>query len=105
MSKKIFYVEATSHTNEVIAGELPTENLHKDVLCIDGKSRNFWLCDYRFITMLKKNRKSGQLAFKVWYREGRYGPVREWPFLDEKKPTLASALKKGVVKKLSAAVM
>jgi hypothetical protein len=96
MSNKIWYVEATGHTNEVIAGELPAENA-KPVLCIDGVKRPLWLCDYRFIKELKKNRRSGQLVFKVWYREGRHGPVRKWPFLDKKKPTLASALKKGTV--------
>lgn len=97
MSNKIWYVEATGHTNEVIAGELPTENAHKNVLCIDGNNRDLWECDYRFITELKKNRESGQLKFTVWYREGRHGPVRKWPFLDKRKSTLAGALKKGVV--------
>jgi hypothetical protein len=65
MSNKIWYVEATGHTNEVIAGELPAENAHKDVLCIDGNNRDLWQCDYQFITELEKNRPSGQLAFMV----------------------------------------
>ena len=97
MSNKIWYVEAFGHTNEVIAGELPTENAQKNVLCIDGKPRNFWQCDYSFITKLQKNRASGQLAFTVWYRVGRHGPVRKWPFLKKRKLTLATALKKGIV--------
>ena len=99
MSNKIFYVYATGHTNEVIASKLPAENLHKDVLCIDGRKRDLWQCEYQFITELKKNRKSGQLEFNVWYREGQYGPVRKWPFLKKQKLTLASALKKGIVHK------
>jgi len=99
MSNKIWYVEALGHTNEVIAGELPAENAHKDVLCIDGKNRDLWQCDYRLITKLLRNRLEGQMVFVVWYRVGRHGPVRKWPFLKKRKLTLASALKKGIVTK------
>ncbi len=98
-SRKVWYVEAFGHTNEVIATELPAENAHKNVLCIDGEKRNLWWCNYRFVTRLKKNRESGQLSFTVWYRESRNGPVKKWPFLNKKKPTLASALKKRTVRK------
>lgn len=101
MSNKIWYVEATGHTNEVVASKLPAENAQEGVLCIDGVKRPLWLCDYQFITMLKKNRKSGQLKFKVWYRAYPHGAVRPWKFLDKKKLTLASALKKGIVHKSS----
>lgn len=100
-AKKIWYVEALdSHTNEVTADELPAENAQKDVLCVDSKKRNFWQCEYSYIAKLLRNRASAQLAFKVFYREGRYGPVREWPFTKKKKLTLASAIKKGIVYKI-----
>lgn len=99
MSKKIWYVEATSHTNEVIADRLSAENEKRDVLCIDGEKRNLWQCQYGLISELLKNQASGQLVFEVYYREGKYGPVRKWPFLKKQKPTLASALKKGTVRK------
>ncbi|HEY4500704.1 MAG TPA: hypothetical protein VJI70_00320 [Candidatus Paceibacterota bacterium] len=102
MSNKIWYVEASGHTNEVVANELSTENANKDVLCIDGKKRDLWQCDYALITKLAKNQSSGQLVFTVYYRVGRHGPVRRWPFLNKQKLTLASALKKGVVTKISA---
>lgn len=101
MSNKIWYVEATGHTNEVISSKLSIQDAQQNILCIDGKKREMWECTYSLITTLKKNRRSGQLVFKVWYREGQYGPVREWPFLDKKKPTLANALKKGIVTRTS----
>lgn len=99
MSNKTWYVEATAHTNEVIATELPSENMYKGVLCQDGKKRDFWECDYRFVTKLVKNKAAGNLVFKVFYREGKYGPVKLWPFLYKKRQTLTQALKSGVVKK------
>ena len=96
MSNKIWYVEAYGHTNEVIAGELPAENA-KPILCGDGVTRPLWLCDYRFITRLEKNRKEGQLSFTPWYRKSQYGRVKKWPFLKKRKLTLATARKKGIV--------
>lgn len=76
-STKRWYVEATGHTNEVIAGELPTENAHKDVLCQDGEKRDFWECGYKFVARLLKNEGNAHLKFRVFYRESRYGPVKE----------------------------
>lgn len=100
-SKKIWYVEGFGHTNEVIARELPEENAHKgnkNILCIDGIKRDLWQCDYSFIAKLIKNKQSLQLDFKVRYRDGPNGPVREWPFT--KKPTLANAVKRGMLFKM-----
>lgn len=98
-SAKKWYVEATGHTNEVIASELSAENAHKSVLCQDGEKRDLWECTYRFVSQLLKNEVEGQLQFKVFYRESSYGPVKPWPFLRKKRLTLATALKEGVVKK------
>jgi|SRR3989344_4867925 len=98
-AKKTWYVEAVGHTNEVIATELPAENAHKQVLCQDGIKRDFWECDYRFITKLLKSEATGQLRFKVFYRERPHAPVKLWPFLKRQKMTLAIALKRGVVKR------
>ena len=96
---KIWYVEAVGHTNEAIAAELPAENAHRGILCQDGVKRDFWTCDYRFITKLLKSEEAEHLQFKVFYREGPYGPVRLWPFLRKRRMTLARAIKKGLVKK------
>jgi len=98
-ARKKWYVEATAHTNEVIARELPSENAHEDVLCQDGVKRDFWECEYRFITRLLENEATARLNFKVFYREGKYGPVKPWPFLRRRKLVLKSALEKGRVKK------
>lgn len=92
-ANKRWYVEATGHTNEVIARELPEENAHKDVLCQDGEKRDFWECDYAFITKLVKNETVGQLQFRVFYREGRHGPAKPWPFLKRKrKPAIGKGM-------------
>ncbi len=96
---KKWFIEATGHTNEVIATELGAENAHKDVLCQDGKVRDLWACDYSLIPKLLKNEASGQLEFKVFFREGMYGPIKPWPFLRRKRMGLAEAVEKKVVKK------
>ena len=103
MSNKTWYVEATGHTNEVIAvesrAEIPALKTHEGVLCQDGVKRDFWECDYRFVAKLVKNQAAMQITFKVFYREGKYGPVKLWPFLKKKRLTLAKALEKGGVKR------
>lgn len=101
MSKKLWYVHPRNqHTNEVIARKLPPENAYPDVLCIDGRKRDLWLCAYSFIAELERNRRSAQIDFTAHYRENRHGPVREWLFARKAKLTLASAIKKGSVRKL-----
>lgn len=92
--KKRWYVEVkNAHTNEVVARELPAENAQKGVLCQDGEKRDLWMCDYKFITKILENEQELQLKFLVLYREGRYGPVKPWPFLRKKR------LPKGAVTK------
>ncbi len=98
-AQKIWYVEAVGHTNEVIAAELPAENASRGILCQDGVKRDFWQCDYRFITRLLKSETAEHLEFKVFYREGKFGPVRPWPFLYKWRMTIATALKNSAVKK------
>ena len=102
-TKKIWYVEATGHTNETIAAELTAHSadhvLHRDVLCIDGKKRNFRECSYAFITNLLANEANAQIKFEVFCRDGAHEPVRLWPFLRKRRMTLSTALKKGKVKK------
>ncbi len=98
-AKKTWYVEVVGHTNEVVASELPAENAHKHILCRDGLRRDLWECDYRFIAKLLRSKRAEHLQFKVYYREGRYGPVKPWPFLGKPRMTLATALKRGVVKR------
>ncbi len=97
-TKKTWYLEVDAHTNEVVATEISAEMTHRDVLCQDGKKRDFWECDYATIAKLLKNERSAHLRFNVFYREGRYGPVKPWPFVKKKKQTLAHALRKGIVR-------
>lgn len=95
-ANKRWYVEATGHTNEVIARELPEENAHKGILCQDGEKRDLWECEYAFIAKLLKNETSAKLQFEVFYRESRYGPVKPWPFLRKKrKPGVGTGVGKG----------
>jgi hypothetical protein len=98
-SKKVWYVEAVGHTNEAIARELPAENATRGVLCQDGVKRDFWICDYRFITKLLGSEAAEHLQFKVFYRQHKNGPVNPWPFLRKREMTLAGAIKKGLVKR------
>lgn len=102
-TKKVWLVEATGHSNEAIAGDLAgvlrAENIHRDVLCQDGKKRDFWEVDYAFVRKLKSNEENARLRFKVFYRVGRNGPVKLWPFLYKKRKTLAQALKSGMLRK------
>lgn len=99
VSTKTWYLEARdAHTNEVIATEVSAEMTHRSVLCQDGKKRDFWECEYAIITKLLRNQDLAHLRFNVFYREGRYGPVKLWPFAKKKKQTLAHALRKGIVR-------
>jgi hypothetical protein len=104
--KKIWYVEPIDgHTNEVIATELPAENAHKKVVCRNGPERNFWECDYRFITKLLRNEAIIRLRFNVFYRERPYGPVKLWPFLRKRRMSLTTALERGVVRRTAKAAL
>ncbi len=104
MPTKTWYLEALGDgsTNETIANlsraEIPALNTREDMLCIDGKKRNFWECSYSLIAKLLPARRAGRLHFKVFYREGMYGPVRLWPFTEKKRLTLVSAKKKGLIR-------
>ncbi len=99
MSNKVWYLEALdAHTNEVMAGEIPSEMTKQGVLCQDGIKRDFWECRYATVAKFLCNERQLNLHFRVFYREGRYGPVKIWPFTKKKKLTLAQAMKKGIVK-------
>ncbi|MBU6214664.1 hypothetical protein KGM48_02360 [Patescibacteria group bacterium] len=98
VSAKVWYVEATGHTNEVIAAGLPAENAHTGVLCRDGNKRDLWQCDYSFIAKLLKNEASGFLKFQIFYRESAYGAVKAWPFL-RKRRRPSRILRKALAKK------
>jgi hypothetical protein len=102
-SKKMWLVEAVGHTNEAIADELAqkqeTHMFHRDVLCHDEKTRDFWQVEWPFVRKLLNSEENNHLKFNVFYRERPNAPVRLWPFLRKKRPTLAQAIKKGAVKK------
>ncbi len=98
-TKITWYIEAVGHTNEVIAGELPAENASRGIICQDGELRDFWVCDYAFINKLLKCEVAQNLEFKVFCREGKYGPVRLWPFLRKRRITPVKALQRGLIKK------
>ena len=97
----ICLIEATGHTNEVIAGKVDVENTRR-ILCRDGRKRDFWECSWSFASKLEDNRGSGQLKFNVYYQEGREGVAKPWRFTKRSKAkmTLAAALKTGRVKRV-----
>lgn len=74
-----------SHTNEVLARELPEENFCRNMLCEDGKERDLWECKSQFVSYLRKSAKCLHIRFKVYVRESRYGKIRLADFLDKKK--------------------
>lgn len=100
MSQKSWYVEAHDVlTNERIAEELGFEAAHKGLLCRDGTKRDMWECTYDLVSKFLRFQKSANLKFTVFYREGRYGPIKPWPFAVRKRMTLPQALEKGVVRR------
>jgi hypothetical protein len=100
--KKTWYVEAVGPTNELIATELPAENASRGIICQDGKLRDFWVCDYRFITKLLKCEEVFDLKFNVFYRERPLAPVKPWPFLRKRRMTAVKALQDGLIKRANA---
>jgi hypothetical protein len=103
VSDKVWYLEALdAHTNEVIASEITAEMAQHGILCQDGTKRDFWECQYATVAMLLRNEHQLNLHFKVFYRQGRYGPVKLWPFAGKKKMTLVQGFKKGIMKKVTA---
>ena len=83
--KTIWYIgDFDAHTNEVIAHVIPSENCISQVLCQDEKKRDLWRTDYATITRLKKSKNQSGLVFKIFKRDGSYGPVKKWDFPKKK---------------------
>lgn len=59
-----------SHTNEVLASRLPTENFVEGARCADETTRELWICNYAFIRQLRQSAKDLDLCFWVYVREG-----------------------------------
>ena len=73
-----------SHTNEVISRELPPENAYSEVMCFDGIERPLWFCNGTFITKMLKNKRSQNLDFSVFKKNGKYGSVKKAEFFKKK---------------------
>ena len=72
-----WYVEPLdSHTNTVISGHLPTDEICQGILCGDGKQRDLWLCNRGLISRLKRSKRDLNLSFRVFVKEGDNGPIR-----------------------------
>jgi len=88
--KYVWYVEPLdSDTNSAISDYLKESSITaecKSVLCADGKKRNLWRCNsFDLVQALRNSKKSLNLRFKVYIKEGR-GSVRSGPpFLSKKK--------------------
>jgi hypothetical protein len=79
------------HTNEVIARELigrerETESANYPLtMCADGIERPLWECSGAFVTLMKQNGNDPNLHFKIFKKEGKYGPIREVKFIKRPK--------------------
>lgn len=72
------------HTNEVISRQMPQESTgkaHSFLICFDGVERPLWECDGSFVTKMKENESNPNLHFKIYKREGKYGPIKEVKFI------------------------
>jgi len=87
MDKKRYtwYIEPLNkETNDAIYEYLSKTGLEfsaEPILCADGKKHNLWECPLNLIPLLCGNKKSLQLRFVVWGKQGRYGRVINKLFL------------------------
>ena len=68
-------------TKKVLEKNLGEENYVENVLCFDGKTRNFFKCKYDQILFLWRPRKDLGINFEIFGREGENGKVRLLTFL------------------------
>lgn len=71
-------------TNKVIAEFLSETEIHRDVMCGDGISRDLWDCDYRFTGRLLATTEWLKLKFWVFRRKGG-GKIERWQFAPKHK--------------------
>lgn len=84
-----FVYPKNSHTNGVLANELPEENLHRDVLCHDNVVRTMWQCPSRLLDYFWQSEEDLGIDFQIFNVAGSIrdiaGRVRECTFLYAKK--------------------
>lgn len=82
----IWFVEPLdSDTNEVISQQPTENNFNSGIVCADGQRHNLWTCSYQLATSLTKSKKSLDLHFKIWGKEGRCEKIRDKTFLFNRK--------------------
>lgn len=67
-------------TSNFIASLISVTNLKKQVLCVDGKKRDLWLCSSFFIIALQKRQKKMGLDFNIFIQEEN-DLVSEWKII------------------------
>lgn len=83
--KVIWFVEPLEPgTNATIAEFLTDTEIHRGALCADGKRRDLWDCDYRFIGRLEAATGRLNLKFRVFRRKGG-GKIEKWRFTSNRK--------------------
>jgi len=79
-----WFVESLdSHTNAVLARELPEEDLKEGILCADGR-HNLWQCPWNFVAKLMRSKRDLGLKFTIFNQEGN-GKIRESLFLRKRR--------------------
>lgn len=76
-----FIESKDAQTDDVLEKNLGGESHIKDVLCFDGKRRNFWGCSFTQVWLLWRNRKNLKIKFEIFGKEGKNGKVRLLTFL------------------------
>ena len=74
-----FICHNDSHTNKVISSRIPNENMHEEK-CSDGITRDLWECDFSFIKEMRNSKIDLGLDFRVFKKEGKYGPIKPFDF-------------------------
>lgn len=79
-----FVEPLTDLTNEYISRELPAESAERGVMCQDGRKRNLWRCEWRFISNMLHSSLGRALKYTVFIRAGERGVVREASFISRR---------------------
>jgi len=90
-----WYIEPLdANTNQTASEELAKENFCRAIRCEDGKKHNLWRCDFDFALAIHKSKKSLNLNFHIFNRQGN-GKIRQCPsFVFDKKRKKGRTTKK-----------
>lgn len=83
--KVIWFIEPLDPgTNATIAEFLTETEIHSGALCADGKRRDLWDCNYRFVGRLEAATERLGLKFRIFRRKGG-GKIEQWRFASKRK--------------------